>query len=218
MGLCSGKLLNHQHTRRMFKSESIAMKVFILTALFSLSATSAAFGQGLSCSSATPLTGTGYWEWFQTGGNNAGWNSGPGCEVSSLNEFYFQWTAPQAGTYIVYGGERGGGASNIIAVASGDGCNAVCLDSAASESIPWGDRTGYYARVIMDDIQAGGSYLIRCGMSPNAHPDFGVLGIEVLDPACSLLEEDSLSLTYPYPESPNISDGTYLDQVVTGML
>ncbi len=152
------------------------MRYTVLAALFAAFCTGPLLAQTGDCTNPTPIAGSGNWQWFPSVGWNSGFFSGPNCDVHARDEFYHQWTADVSGDYLFWGGERGGNGTNIIAIAAGLGCNAQCVVSHANMDNSWSSLYYGPAHVLIPNIQAGETFVIRLGVNPSAHPDFVNLG------------------------------------------
>ncbi|HPF13036.1 MAG TPA: hypothetical protein PLJ12_02120 [Planctomycetota bacterium] len=187
------------------------MRHSLTTALLLLGA-GTTLAQGPDCSNATPIQSTGQWGWWGSGAvSTSEFSPGTDCVFfEGHTENYFQWTATSAGNYQI--DTLGSTWDTQLAVYGGSGCNATCLDyDYGTGSIPTGLHYSYIGLsiLVLENVQAGDTYLIRVGNQPESHTPWIELAVGDYTDPCLGLTDDAFEDNDRLLQASDLGDGTY---------
>ena len=141
-----------------------------------LASTTPAFAQGSdSCTTPTPISGSGPFAFNNTSATSGGQGT-PVCGISISRDVWFTWTAPTTDTYVV---STCGQASidSVLGVYAGSGCPSGAAISCNDDSCGVQSTAGFNATM-------GATYTIQLGSYPNTGGGTGTFTISVPVP-CS---------------------------------
>ncbi|MBL4771304.1 MAG: hypothetical protein JKY61_09210 [Planctomycetes bacterium] len=166
-----------------------------------------AFAQSDDCGAAVPLAGTGAFAFDTTGHSTSNFDGAGGCAGGSgsiMQDGFWQWSAPAAGSYVF--DTNGTLWDTKLSVHLGAACAAVCGDYND-------DTSGFQSEVSLVGLAVGDTVLIQVGGFGAL--DFGGGSLNITPHPCNGLSDDLLEDNDDCANAYLAADGTYIGLLVS---